>query len=73
MKKKKIKNTFLEGYTIKADYQKDDGFWTSIETTQLVPILHGINEKANHKKAEKLFLKENKHLKNLIVRSVIYQ
>ena len=71
--KLKMKNTFLEGYTIKADYQKEYGFWTSIEETQLVPVIHGVKEKCNHKKAAKLFLSENKNLKNLIIRSVIYQ
>jgi hypothetical protein len=70
---KKIKNTFNEAYTIKAEYQKEDGFWTTIEITQLVPVVHGINEKANHNEAKKLFLQENSHLKNVNVKSVIYQ
>jgi len=69
----KNNKTFGETYTIKAEYQKDDGFWVTFEKTQIVEVYHGINEKYNHKKAENLFIKENKHLKNLKIKSVIYQ
>lgn len=69
----KTKDTFDEAYTIKAEYQKEDGFWTTIKITQLVPVTNGVNEKNNHEKAKQLFLKDNKHLKNLRVKSVIYQ
>jgi hypothetical protein len=69
----KNNKTFGEAYTIKAEYQKDDGFWVTFEKTQIVEVYHGINEKYNHKKAENLFIKENKHLKNLKIKSVIYQ
>jgi hypothetical protein len=68
-----MKNTFGEAYTIKAIYQKEDSYWEHIETTQLVQVIHGVNEKCNHQKAKELFLKENKHLKNLKVNSTIYQ
>ena len=71
--KKNNNNTFGEGYTIKGTYQKEDGFYTSFEETQLVFVVHGVNEKNNHQKAKELFIKENKHLKNLNIHSVIYQ
>lgn len=70
---KKSNNTFGEPYTIKAIYQKENGFWTNIEETQIVEVVHGVNEKNNHKKARDLFFKENKHLHNLQINSVIYQ
>jgi uncharacterized protein YktA (UPF0223 family) len=70
---KKKKNTFGEAYTIKATYQKEDGFWTTIEITQVVEVVHGVNEKCNHDKAATQFLKENKHLKNLKIKSVGYE
>jgi len=69
---KKRLNTFGEGYTIKAIYQKEDGFWKHIEEVQLVQVAHGVNEKHNHEKAKELFSKQNKHLKNLKINSVIY-
>jgi len=71
-KMKKHKNTFGEAYTIKAIYQKEDGFWTTLEFTQLVEVAHGVSEKCSHEKATKQFLKENVHLKNLKVKSVSY-
>ena len=71
--KNSTEDTFEEAYTIKGVYQKIDGFYTSFKTTQVVQVKHGVNEKNNHKKAKELFLKENKHLKNLEVHSVIYQ
>lgn len=70
---KREKNTFGEAYTIKATYQKEDGFWTTIETTQIVEVVHGVNEKCNHDEAAMLFLKDNKLLKNLKIKSVMYQ
>ena len=73
MKKVNRNTTFGETYTVKAEYQKEDGFWTNIEDTQTVKVVHGVNEKNNHEKAKLLFLKKNKHLKNLNVKSVIYQ
>ena len=71
--KTKKDNYFVETYTIKGTYQKVDGFYTSFEKTQGVKIEHGVNEKNNHEKAKELFLKENKHLKDLEIHSVIYQ
>ena len=75
MKKKKevLKNTFEEAYTIKGTYQKEDGFWTTIKETQLVDVVHGINEKDNHEQAEELFREQNKHLKNLKIHAINYQ
>lgn len=70
---KKKKNTFGEAYAIKAIYQKEDGFWGYIESVQIVRVIHGVNEKCNHEKAGKLFLGENKNLKNLKINSIIYQ
>lgn len=64
---KHTKLTFSEAYTIKAKYQNEDGFWTHIEKTQLVEVKIG-KEKCNHYKAAKLFLKENKHLKNITIK-----
>jgi hypothetical protein len=72
-KKKKISQYFDEAYTIKATYQEDDGLWKKIVLTQTVPVKHGINEKCNHDRAKKLFLEQNRDLKNLEVISVIYQ
>ena len=69
----KQKKTFGEAYTIKAIYQKEDGFWENIEITQLVKVTHGVNEKNNHAEAGKLFLKENKDMKNLKINSIHYQ
>lgn len=71
--KNKVKNTFLEAYTIKGTYQKEDGFYTSFEETQVVRVKHGVNEKNNHQKAKELFIQEHKHLKDLKIHSVIYQ
>lgn len=68
-----MNKTFGEAYTIKANFQKDDGFYEDIIVTQIVEVIHGVNEKNNHIKAGKLFLKENKHLKNLKIKSVIYE
>lgn len=70
---KKKSTTFDEAYTIKGTYQKEDGFYTHFEETQLVPVQHGVNEKVNHTKAQELFVAQNKHLKNLTIKSVIYQ
>jgi hypothetical protein len=60
MKKKKDVNTFQEAYTIKGTYQKDDGFYTSFEETQLVPVSHGVNEKNNHNDAVEIFMNYTK-------------
>lgn len=65
--------TFKEGYTIKANYLKNDGFYEYLEQTIYVDVIHGINEKNNHRKAKQLFLEQNKHLKKLEVTRVIYQ
>jgi TRAP-type uncharacterized transport system substrate-binding protein len=73
IKLKKKNEYFDEAYTIKAIYQDNDGFWKYINETQLVPVKHGINEKDNHQKAGELFLKERKELKNLQIKSIIYQ
>lgn len=62
-----LRNTFGEAYTIKGTYQKEDGFYTSFEETQLVSVVHGVNEKNNHLKAKELFIKENKQIENIRV------
>lgn len=70
---KKKKNTFNEAYTINATYLKDDGYWSNIKKTQMVEVVHGVNEKNNHDEAERLFLKKYKHLKNIEIKSVTYE
>lgn len=67
------KTTFDEGYTLKGTYQKENGYYTHFETTQNVPVVHGVNEKNNHEKAKELFIKANKHLKDLKIHAIIYQ
>ena len=70
---KRIKDTFGEAYTIKYTYRKDDGFYTSAEHNQIVQVKHGVNEKSNHERAGKEFEKECKHLRDLKVKTIIYQ
>lgn len=72
MKKNKKSLTFGEAYTIKATYQKDDGFWATIEVTEVVRVKHGDHEKGNHERAEVQFIKANRHLKHLKINRVIY-
>ena len=75
MRKKRIKNTFGEAYTIKATYKanENDNHWKTIEKTQLVEVEHGVNEKNNHEEALRLFMEEHKHLNGLTVLVVAYQ
>ena len=69
----KKSNLFPEAYIIRYNYQKDDGYWVFSECTEIsVLIEHGVNEKCNHDKAKQKFLNENKHLKNLTVKDVLY-
>ena len=70
---KKKKNTFNEAYTIIATYLKADGYWSNIKKTQVVEVVHGVNEKNNHNEAERLFLKKYNHLKNIEIKSVTYE
>jgi hypothetical protein len=69
----KRNKTFGEAYTIKAIYQEENGLWVNIEDTQLVDVVHGVNEKNNHEEAGRLFMKKKSHLKNLEIKSIIYQ
>jgi hypothetical protein len=75
MRKKVVKNTFGEAYTIKASYKANEknNHWKTIEKTQLVESEHGVNEKNNHGEALRLFMEEHKHLNCLTVLVVAYQ
>ena len=52
-------NTFKEAYAVKLNYQKPDGYWVvgHIEDV-FVEVEHGVDEKKNHTKAERLALKK---------------
>lgn len=55
MKKRKIKNTFKEWYWVKLNYKKPDGYWVVGHVEEVfVEVEHGVNEKANHKKAKEI-------------------
>jgi len=53
------KNTFMEEYSVKFSYKKEDGFWkqSAIEDV-FVEVEHGVNEKNNHLKARKIIEKK---------------
>jgi hypothetical protein len=47
--------TFQELYIVKLNYQKPDGYWVVGHKEEvLVPVVHGVNEKANHGNAAAL-------------------
>lgn len=52
--------TFKEGYSVKYDYRKPDGYWRigAIEDV-FVKVVHGVNEKNNHDKADKVILEKH--------------
>jgi hypothetical protein len=64
--------TFKEPYLVKAWHLKSDGFWEKIEQCINVEVVHGRNEKNNHKKARRQFMEINKKLKNLAIINVLY-
>ena len=54
-KGKRNHNYFTEDYTVRLNYQRDDGYWTMAhEITVTVPI---IKPKCSHGKAEKIAMK----------------
>ena len=61
-----------EGYIINYTYQKDDGYWVFSEKKEIYIDIGNNPEKDNHQLAENMFIKENKHLKNLKINSVTY-
>lgn len=62
MKKKKT-GTFQEGYIVKYNIKKPDGFWDiGREEDVFVTVKHGVNEKCNHERAEKDFRKSKNTL-----------
>jgi len=62
--------TFDEGYLVKFDFfNEETGFWVTREETVFVKVEHGVNEKGNHNKAEKI-IKEKYYMAS--VRGVKY-
>jgi hypothetical protein len=67
-----MKNHYEELYIVKYEYQKEDGFYETSEADILVDIVDGMHEKVNHEEARLKFQSENKHLRNLTIKKVIY-
>lgn len=48
-----MKDFFEEGYLVRLNYKKEDGFWViGHEIEIFIKVKHGIKEKQNHKLAE---------------------
>lgn len=46
------KNTSMEQYFVKLNYQKPDGYWVFGKIIEIsVEVVHGVNEKNNHDEA----------------------
>ena len=59
-----IMKIFKESYVVKLNYQKPDGYWVVGHIEEVfVDVEHGVNEKNNHAKAEKMALKKFENAK----------